>query len=107
MNIVQRDIERGGLMTETEIKILKLASQICWMHGSFAGNRVCQDWSGDTDVISLFTEEEKNELYKSYEEFNSSGEDYSEGDHNFNDEMCVSFYIAKALDDMAEKGISK
>lgn len=78
-------------------KVIKLAAQICWMHGHVAGNRLCQDWSGETDVLDSLTTDERNKLQWQFEEMNSQGDDYIE-DYFPYDEMVISFNIAHALD---------
>lgn len=82
-----------------QAKILKIASEICWMHGSIAGDRVCQDWSGKKEIIESLTVDEKNELMKAYEEFNSNGEDYEKYYFPY-DEMVISFVVAKAIENI-------
>lgn len=78
-------------------KVIRLAAQICWMNGSNAGNRVCQDWGDDKSVLNSLTNEERNLLLKQYEEYNSNGEDYIE-DRPLEDEMLISFIVARALE---------
>ena len=85
-------------MNELTIKVLKLAAQICWMHGSVAGNRICQDWSGKNDVIDTLTEEERRLLAYQYEQMNSNGRDFDPEHLAFHDEMMVSFYVGHSLD---------
>lgn len=82
-------------------KALKLAAQICWMHGNIAGDRMCQDWSDKEDVLDSLTLEERNTLQWNYEQHNSNGEDYEEGYFPY-DEMVISFTIARALEIMLE-----
>lgn len=80
-------------------KVLKLAAQICRMHGYVAGNRVCQDWSERTDVLDSLTDEEKTALYFRYEQHNSGGLDFLPGRFPY-DEMLISFIVATALEAM-------
>lgn len=89
-------------MDKLTIKILKLAAQICWMHGEIAGNQVCQDWSGETNILDTLTDEEKNKLIFDYEQFNSGGADYRPGRFVY-DEMIISFTIARALEIITEQ----
>lgn len=88
------------LNDELREKVLRIAAEICWMNGSVAGDRVCQDWSGETKNLDSLTKGEKNQLLYLYEQFNSNGEDYEEGYFPY-DEMLISFVIARALEVMA------
>lgn len=88
-------------MNKLTIKVLRLAAQICWMHGNVAGNRICQDWSGNNDVLDMFTDEDRRLLAYQFEQFNSRGEDFDPEYLAFDDEMMVSFYVAHALDLLA------
>lgn len=85
-------------MNELTIKLLKLAAQICWMHGSIAGNRICQDWSGDNDVLDTLTEKDRLLWAYQFEQMNSHGRDFDPENLGFHDEMVVSFYVAHSLD---------
>ena len=85
---------------ELKTKVLRLAAQICWMHGSIAGDRICQDWSNDTNILDTLTEAERNILSEQYEEWNSNGEDYEPGYFPY-DEMFISFIVARALNVMS------
>ena len=93
---------------ELEVKILRLASQICFMHGNVAGDRCCQDWGAyrqdrdSTENIDALTGEEKQFLNKQFEDYNSDGRDYDPNHTGFHDEMCVSFMIGEALKKLAE-----
>jgi hypothetical protein len=87
---------------ELAVKVLKLAAQIAWMHGAIAGNRACQDWSGETDVLDSLTQEERDELFLQYEQYNSGGEEFELGYFPY-DEMLISFIIARALEVMGDK----
>lgn len=89
---------------ELERKVLKLAAQICWMHGEIAGNRICQDWSGDTDFLDLLTPEDRDALARQYEQYNSEGRDFEPGYFPY-DEMMISFVIARALETMAKDSL--
>ena len=80
-------------------KILTLAAEICWLHAKTAGNRLCQDWTGETENIARLTAAEKNLLMFQYELFNSDGEDYAPGDFPM-DEMVISSVVAYALETM-------
>jgi len=78
-------------------KVIKLAAQICWMHGSIAGDRICQDWSGETDALDSLTPEERDILQRQYQDYNSGGADFLPGYFPY-DEMVISFAIARALE---------
>lgn len=84
------------------VKILKLASLICYMHGHVAGGRNCQDWSA-SEIIpdEYFTKEEKLLINKQYEEINSGGNDFDPDYLPFHDEMMVSFMVARSVDLMS------
>jgi hypothetical protein len=84
------------------IKVLKIAAEICWRHGSVAGDRICQDWDGDTSLLDTLTEQERDKLQFEYEQFNSGGKDYESGYFPY-DEMVISFVIAHALTQMIER----
>lgn len=86
---------------ELKRKVLKLAAQICWMHGSLAGDRICQDWSSKTDILDSLTSEERDCLVYQYEQYNSQGTDFEPGYFPY-DEMLLSFFVAKALEMMSE-----
>jgi len=88
-------------MNDLERKVLKLAAQICTLHGEVAGNRICQDWSTDTDILDSLTDEEKDQLAYQYQQWNSRGQDYEPGYFPY-DEMLVSFIVARALEVMSE-----
>lgn len=87
---------------ELKSKVLKLAVQICQMHGSIAGDRFCQDWSDDEVVLDSLTEAERDLLLKQYEDYNSGGADYIEGYFPY-DEMYLSYVIARALELMVNE----
>ena len=82
-------------------KVLLLASEILKMHGSIAGGRACQDWSGGQkdpkNPLNTFTPDELDILSYNYELDNSQLEDYEEGYSGMGDEMVASFAIAEAL----------
>lgn len=84
------------MLSELQIKILRIAAEIAGMNGDRAGNRVCQDWSGDRSVLDVLTEEEKDLLMQRYEQQNSGGADYEPGCF-VDDEMVVSFCIQQNL----------
>lgn len=86
---------------ELEKKVFLLAAEVCWMHGNIAGDRICQDWSGEKENINRFTESEKQEIAKIYEQYNSGGADYDPDFTGFHDEMMVSFMMARALEELA------
>lgn len=85
---------------ETVRKIIKQAAIICWMHGDIAGNRCCQDWSGERKESPefIFTDDELDQITYHYEAHNSNLVDYVEGEHFMGDEMVASFSIARALE---------
>lgn len=75
-------------------KVLELAAQICWMHGSLAGDRTYRDWSADTKVLDSLTPEERHQLAVNGKDFKKKYFAY--------DEMVISFTVAKALEVMIE-----
>lgn len=89
---------------DLKLKVMQCAVRILFMHGSVAGDRCCQDWSGadgeNPDVF--FTKEEKDYLSFNYEQWNSNGEDYDPDRDSMHDEMVASFAIACALKSIAE-----
>jgi len=87
-------------VNELDTKVLRLAAQICWMHGRHAGGRVCQDWTGKTDILDSLTEQERDHLEREYEAFNSNGQDFIPGYFPY-DEMSISFDVAYHLEGMA------
>ena len=82
-----------------KIKVLKIAAQICSMHGSVAGDRICQDWSGDTAWLDSLTDKERDELQFQFEQWNSNGNHFEPGYFPY-DEMVISFIISHALEIM-------
>lgn len=84
-------------MDKLNTKILKIAAQICWLHGDVTGDRICQDWNGKTDILDSLTLEERNKLAFQYQQYNSNGEDFDPGYFPY-DEMLISFIIARALE---------
>lgn len=92
-NILEDGERRDALI----IKVLRIAARICWMHGSVAGDRICQDWSDDYGVLDALTQQEKNALRWMYEQVNSGGSEY-EDDSPWYDEMVISFVVASFLD---------
>ena len=93
-------------MDEFHIKVLKLAAEICWMHGSNAGDRVCQDWSGSMDILNSLSPEEKDTLYLQYQQYNSDGKEFKSGEFPY-DEMMISFMAARALELMISNKANK
>ena len=79
------------------------------MHGSVAGDRCCQDWSGREEDApeNIFTPEELDDLSFNLEQHNSNGEDYDKSYHGMHDEMIASFAIAVAIENMIELDINK
>ena len=92
------------LTEETKNKILKCAASILWMHGSVAGDRCCQDWSGEKEESphAIFTKKELDDLSFNYELHNSNGEDYDKEYNGLHDEMVASFCMAAMIDDMVK-----
>ena len=90
------------LSNSTKAKVLRIASEILAMHGSVAGNRTCQAWSGDasTSPNNILSESELNDISFNYELSNSGGEDFEEGESYLNDEMVASFAMSVMLGDM-------
>ena len=82
-------------------KVLKIAAQICRMHGEIAGHRICQDWSDETSLLDDLTQRERDHLSFWYQQYNSDGQDFEWGYFPY-DEMLISFIIARTLDTMAE-----
>ena len=99
---VKEDPAKRKLSIETQEKVLRVASTILFMHGGVAGDRTCQDWSGEKEESpeAVFTEQELDDIYFNYELYNSGGEDYEPGEHGFHDEMSASWAIARAIEDM-------
>lgn len=96
------DDQRRGIMTEELIKkVLRIAAQICRMHGEIAGHRICQDWSGETDLLDDLTSRERDHLSFWYQQHNSGGQDFEPGYFPY-DEMLISFIIARTLDVMSD-----
>ena len=92
---------------KTKLKILKYAVVIINEHGSIAGDRCCQDWSIDKEVIESpetgFTKQEQEDISFNHEQWNSNGEDYDPDFTGFGDEMSVSFMLSRALDIMVKE----
>jgi hypothetical protein len=90
------------LSAETKTKILKCAINILEMHGSLAGNRCCQDWSGDESENPevIFNKIELDDISYNYEIENSRGDDYDKNHHGLGDEMVASFAMASMLQDI-------
>lgn len=95
--------ERAGSMMNEQLrkKVLSLAAQICWMHGSVAGDRTFGDWSADTKVLDSLTPQERDQLLFQLEQYNSDGKDFEPGYFPY-DEMVISFAVARALEVMTE-----
>jgi len=88
-------------------KVIHIAVEILEMHGSVAGGRTCQDWSGGqkdpNNPENFFTADELDVLSYNYELENSDLRDYEEGRSGMGDEMVASFVVATALKNMANK----
>lgn len=84
---------------ELMIKIVKTSAEILEMHGGIAGNRVCQDWSGEDEFTpsKFFTRDEADIISYNYELKNSNLEDYEEGFNHLDDEMMLSFAMSECL----------
>ena len=95
-------MSKRKLSKETQVKILKCAVEILYMHGSVAGDRTCQDWSGEEllNPIKLFTPKELDDLSFNYELHNSNGDDYDKNYNGLDDEMVASFCMAAMIDDI-------
>ena len=97
-------MERRKLSKETHQKILRCAAEILSMHGEVAGNRVCQDWSGDeeTKPSIIFSKSERDDIEYNSQIRNSNLDDYESG-YNFpDDEMSISFSLSNVLNDIAD-----
>lgn len=95
-------MNKRPISSDTQTKIVKTAIDILRMHGSIAGDRACQDWSGrpENNPSKLFTAQERDDLEYNHQIENSRLEDYEQGIDFFGDEMSVSFTAADALQDM-------
>ena len=98
-------MDKRFISPQTRIKVLKTAIDILNMHGNVAGDRICQDWSGEADrnPSKLFTDSERDDLEYNHQINNSQLEDYEKGYDFFGDEMSVSFTMADALDDLVHE----
>jgi hypothetical protein len=96
---VKRVLDRSTMKT-----LLKIASEVLEMHGSVAGDRVCQDWSGEEESTpsKLLTAEEFDDIYFNYEIDNSDLREYSEGCADLDDEMVLSFALSKIIGELAD-----
>ena len=96
-------MEKQNYSEETKRKILLVAAEILAMHGEIAGNRVCQDWSGDPDNSpdNHFDRLEKISLHYNYEIENSNLQEFDRSYCSLGDEMTASFVLATALEDIA------
>jgi hypothetical protein len=96
-------MKKRNLTSDTKAKLLESAADILKMHGSLAGNRICQDWSGSVaeNPASKFTDQERDDIEYNHQIENSDLEDYEKGHDGFHDEMTVSFTLADALRDLA------
>lgn len=89
------------ISNETRLKVLRCVSQIALMNGGAAGNRVCQDWSNPFFIPEkYFNSAERDDLSFNYELVNSCGDDYTEGEDFFHDEMVVSFVMANEMQEI-------
>ena len=98
-------MNKRPISKSTQIKILQTAAEILRMHADVAGNRCCQDWSGDEDKnpALVFDKNERDDLQYNYQIENSDLEDYEPFLDFFHDEVSVSFTLADALDDMVDE----
>ena len=96
-------MKKRDLSDATKAKLLSSAADILSMHGSLAGDRICQDWSGSEakNPSRLFSDIERDDIEYNHQIDNSSLTDYEKGYDGFYDEMAVSFTMADALRDLA------
>lgn len=85
------------MLSDRQIKFIRLAIEICRMHAETAGNRTCQDWSGDPDILNLLDSDDWNAAMFLYEQSNSQGRDFVDGQIP-TDEMIISYVAAKMLE---------
>jgi hypothetical protein len=97
-------MKRREISNETKRKILLCAANILNMHGQLAGNRICQDWSGDEDKEPsvIFNAKERDDIEYNSQIRNSDLSDYEEGLDFLHDEMSASFNMSNLLMDMAD-----
>lgn len=97
-------MQKREIASETRKKVIKTAIDILRMHGSIAGDRMCQDWSDGSanNPANLFTDHERDDLEYNHQIRNSRLDDYEQGIDFFGDEMSVSFTMADALQDMLD-----
>ncbi len=99
------DLIKKSLTAKSKKKALLLCAEILSMHGSVAGSRVCQDWSGSEEFNpeKMFTENELQDIAYNYEIENSQLDDYCPEYHGMHDEMVASFAMAEFIKDMASE----
>jgi hypothetical protein len=86
-------------------KIIALSAEMLREYGSIIGNRSCQDF--DVDGFDLpskyFTESERDDINKKYEDYNSGGEDYEKGSNQLDDGMVCAFAMSVMLESINPK----
>lgn len=97
-------MKKRELSNEVKAKILNCAADILRMHADIAGDRICQDWSGDPEKNPslLFEDQERDDINFNSQIDNSNLEDYEKGLDFFHDEMSISYILANALEDLAK-----
>jgi hypothetical protein len=96
-------MKKRDLSDATKVKLLLSAADVLRMHGSLAGDRICQDWSGSKaeNPSLIFSDSERDDIEHNHQIDNSSLSDYEPGYDGFHDEMAVSYTLADALCDLA------
>jgi hypothetical protein len=97
-------MKKREFSNETKRKILLCAANILEMHAELAGDRICQDWSGDKDKEPsvIFNAKERDDIEYNSQIRNSDLSDYEEGLDFLHDEMSASFNMSNLLMDMAD-----
>lgn len=95
-------MEKRKISKQTKNKVLRLSAEILRMHGSIAGDRICQDWRGNGSPEKIFSDIERDDLEYNHQIKNSCLRDYEKGINNFGDEMVISFVMADAIDGIAD-----
>lgn len=86
------------------VKVLKMVSELLRMHAEVAGDRVCQDWSGGDDMhpSRFFSGEELNLINYEFEKWNSNLDEYDPNLNFLDDEMVLSFAMARCVEMISE-----
>ena len=101
--IIVSELKPKPMSHKLKNQVIKLASEICLMHGSVAGDRICQDWSNEEKQPSDFLSHEEMCLLEYNSQcWNQDWDGYTDGDHWFHDEMSASFSVSKALELIAK-----